>query len=100
MKIEKMKRINLMLDQATLAATDTLIAEIQRKGGKALSRSEVVRAVCRAVEESLRRLDMGLPVLESGDELRETLVDWIIEAEQASQKLALIHTSTPAGRKP
>ena len=100
MRIEKMKRINLMLDQATLVATDTLIAEIQRKGGKALSRSEVVRAVCRAVEESLKRLGMGLRGLESGEELREALVEWIIEAEQANRKLALIHTHAPAGRRP
>ena len=99
MSTDKMKRINLMLDLATLEAADGLIAEIQRKGGKELSRSEVVRAVCRAVEEALRRLDMGLPVLESGDELRETLLEWIIESEQSIQELARIHTIAPAGRK-
>jgi len=95
-----MKRINLMLDLATLQATDSLIVEIQRKGGKELSRSEVVRAVCCAVEEALRRLGIWLPVLESGEELRETLFDWITKAEQSSRKLALIHTSTTAGTRP
>jgi len=85
---------------ATLEATDRLIAEIQRMGGKELSRSEVVRAVCRAVEESLRRLGMELPILESGEELREVLLEWITEAERSSRKLALIHTPTTAGRRP
>ncbi|MBZ2187037.1 MAG: hypothetical protein K7J46_20200 [Bryobacter sp.] len=97
MKDEKMKRINLMLDLSTLEATDGLIAEIKRKGGKPLSRSEVVRASCRAIEETLRRLGMGLPVVESGEELREVLVGWIISAEQRSRKLGQIHTSTPGG---
>ena len=99
MSLYKMKRINLMLDLATLQATDRLIAEIQRKGGQELSRSAIVRAVCCAVEEALRKLGMGLPVLESDEELRETLFEWITEAEQSSRKLALIHTSTTAGRR-
>lgn len=99
MKTDRMKRVNLMMDAATLEAIDRLIAEVKKAGGKNISRSAVVRAVCRAVEESIRRMAMTLPALESGEELREALADWIIEAEQASQELAHIHTTAPAARK-
>ncbi len=99
MKTDRMKRINFMMDAATLEATDRLIAEVKKFGGKELSRSEVMRATCRAVEEAIRRMAMVLPVLQSGEELREALADWIIEAEQASQEFARIHTCTKAGRR-
>jgi len=87
-----MKRHNIMLEARTLTAIDSLAAEVRRKGGTKLTRSAILRACTGAVEGALRRCDVGLPEIDSGEELEACLRDWMIENELESRKL---HTYTP-----
>jgi len=100
MKAGQMKQINFMMDTATIEATDRMITEAKRAGGKTFASWKVLHMALCAVEAAAGRMEMRLPLLEPGEEMPEALCEWIIQAEKASRTLAKIHTSTTNGWNP
>lgn len=85
-----MRRNNFMTDDDTLAALDRIAAENVRRGGPPLSRSEVLRAIVRAVNHTLVQRGLWFSAASDGEALCKGMRSWLGEAEAARQ--AAIHT--------
>jgi hypothetical protein len=79
-----MKRHNYVADWQTIVALDRCRAEAHGRGGELLSRSQLIRAFIRGFDESLQVLQIAMPAVDTEDELRTAIANWIIRRHRST----------------